>query len=179
MKMARKKTGKLPFVVQPRLEPIIETIGTEESGKFEIQRRGYLTVGEKAFTQASSNADDSVSGLFAIVQRIAKETGKSAEDVFSDIQGVSEDDYLDQYREELNEKMFAMTAYQERYKLISATSLIISRINPSWSAEDTMELHPDILDGLAELYEDEEKKSLEAFGAGKPSEEKEEEGGKP
>jgi hypothetical protein len=33
--------AKLPFVVEPRLKPIIEEIGSEESGKIQIERRGY------------------------------------------------------------------------------------------------------------------------------------------
>ncbi len=161
--MARKKTGKLPFVVQPRLKPIIETVGTEESGKIEIERRGYLTVGEKAFAQAVSSSDGSISELFTLVQSIAKESGNPSEVVFKDIQSNEGADYLDPYRERLTEKMLSLSAYEERHKLVGATALLVSRINSSWTAEDTMELHPDLIQGLYELYEDEEKKSLEAF----------------
>jgi hypothetical protein len=51
--MAKKKAVRLPFVVAPRLEPIVETVGTDESGKIEIIRRGHLTVAEKAFISAA------------------------------------------------------------------------------------------------------------------------------
>ena len=43
--------GKLPFVVQPRLKAIKERIGSEDAGYIEIERRGYLTSGEKSFVQ--------------------------------------------------------------------------------------------------------------------------------
>ena len=41
----------LPFVVEPRRKPIVERVGNEESGVIEIERRGYLTTGEKTFVQ--------------------------------------------------------------------------------------------------------------------------------
>ena len=56
--MAKKKG--LPFVVQPRLAPVIEQVGNEESGIFEIERRGYLTVAEKAMVQQATQGDESV-----------------------------------------------------------------------------------------------------------------------
>ena len=46
--------GKLPFVVAPKLKSKIETLGTEVSGKIEIERKGYLTVGEKGFMECDS-----------------------------------------------------------------------------------------------------------------------------
>ena len=55
---------KIPFVVQPNLKPVKEQVGTETSGKIEIERRGYVTVSEKAFVQAATEGDDSQGRLF-------------------------------------------------------------------------------------------------------------------
>ena len=69
--MARKKKG-LPFIVQPRLKPIIEIVGTEESGQIEIERKGYLTVSEKAIVQASMKSDDSLATTMRVAAKIAQ-----------------------------------------------------------------------------------------------------------
>ena len=81
--MARKKG--LPFVVQPRLKPVIERIGSEESGVFEIERRGYLSVAEKAIAQQASGGDDSVRQLYVLAGRIARETGRQQAEVVQDL----------------------------------------------------------------------------------------------
>jgi len=63
--------AKLPFVVQPRLKPIIETVGTEESGKIEIERRGFLSVAEKSMCQGMLQDSKGVNAVQAIARRIA------------------------------------------------------------------------------------------------------------
>ena len=71
--MAKKKG--LPFVVQPRLQPIVEQVGTEESGIIEIERRGYLSVAEKAIAQQAVGGDDSVRKMYVLGGRIARDAG--------------------------------------------------------------------------------------------------------
>ena len=64
--------AKLPFVVEPRLKPVLETIGSEDSGKIQVERRGYLTAGEKAFVGSSVSSNDVASVIIGIVRTIAK-----------------------------------------------------------------------------------------------------------
>lgn len=155
-------TLKLPFVVTPRLQPIKELIGSDESGKIEIERRGYLNVAEKAFAQGAISGDDSIAMMHDLVNKIAKETKRPAQEIFGDL-GKANKKYLDPYSEEIARVSRAMLSYQEKYRLVVSTALLSSRVNPAWEAGDTVELHPDIIDGLVALYEDEERRSIEAL----------------
>ena len=60
-----KKKG-LPFVVQPKYEPILERVGTDESGIIEIERRKYLTVQEKAIVQGAMEGDTTMTDMFML-----------------------------------------------------------------------------------------------------------------
>ena len=158
--MARKR--KLPFVVQPRFAPIEAEVGTEESGIFKIKRFGYLTVAEKAFTQAAMADDSGMSSVYALAARIARETGKAQRDVFIDMSEGSKD-YLEPFAEDIMAAVAGMASYNEKLALVQSTALLIMRLDEKWTADDTMELHPDIIEGLQALYEDEEAKTIDAF----------------
>ncbi len=161
--MAKKKG--LPFVVQPRLAPVIEQVGTEESGIFEIERRGYLTVAEKAMVQQATQGDESVRVMYALGGRIARETGKQQMKVMSDLMQQEREAYLDAYSDEIMENMLAMISYQERVNIVQATTLIICRIDSGWTVDQSMELHPDLIAALTALYNDEDRRSTEALEA--------------
>ena len=83
--------------------------------------------------------------------------------VFDDIGSGDEDrnEYLSRYQDELTSQGIAMTAYTERLKIVEATCLLTQRHDPSWGVEDTLELHPDILEGLHNLYQDEEARNID------------------
>lgn len=159
--MARKKG--LPFVVQPRLKPVIERIGSEESGVFEIERRGYLSVAEKAIAQQASGGDDSVRQLYVLAGRIARETGRQQAQVVTDLSEQERPEYLEAYDEEIISAMVNMVEFNDRLTIIQATALLICRIDSEWSVEQTMELHPDILADLSRLFIDEDNKSIDAL----------------
>lgn len=162
--MARKKKG-LPFVVQPRLQPIIEELGTEESGIIEIERRGYLSVAEKAIAQQATQGDESIRSLYALGGRIARETGKQQMDVMQDLMDQPRPDYMEPFEEEILERMIEMLAYQERVNIVQATSLIICRVDEKWTVEQSMDLHPDLIVMLSKLYAEEDQRSTEALEA--------------
>lgn len=157
--MARKKG--LPFVVQPRLQPIVDKIGSDASGVIEIERKGYLSVAEKAIVQGVSTGDTSVRQMFALAGRIGKETGKQQAEVAKDLMEQPMPAYLLPYQEEINDCIMMMLEFQERTSVIQATSLLICRIDDSWTIEQTMDLHPDLIEALARLYIDEENKSVD------------------
>lgn len=160
--MARKKKS-LPFVVQPRLAPIIEQIGNEDSGILEIERRGYLNVAEKALVQYGLEDETSINELYALAGRIARETGKTQQQVVEAMSTQPMPDFLTRWEEEVTKVLMQMISYNEKIAIIRATALIISRIDSTWTADQTLDLHPDIVASLAELYNDEDKKSVQAL----------------
>lgn len=165
--MAGKKKG-LPFVVQPRLEPIIETIGTDESGKFEIMRRGYLTVAEKSIVdQATSDLGDQ-GELLAAVKYIAKAEKKTVTEIFALLQSPEGSTLLEEYTEQIAAASSSVRAQEDKVRIIAATALLMCRVDTSWSVEQSMELHPDILLGLYNLYLEEDARSLAAFESDGP-----------
>lgn len=157
--MARKKG--LPFVVQPRLQPIIDKVGTEVSGIIEIERRGYLSVAEKAIVQGVSTGDTSVRQMFALAGRIGRDTGKQQAEVAKDLMVQPMPEYLRPYQEEIQDCIMVMLEFQDRTAVIQATALLICRIQDTWTIEQTMDLHPDLIHALAQLYIDEDNKSVD------------------
>jgi hypothetical protein len=53
----------LPFVVQPKRKFTKVKIGTEQAGVLEIERRGYLTVSEKAFVDGVMQGTDGIAAI--------------------------------------------------------------------------------------------------------------------
>ena len=162
--MARKKKG-LPFVVQPRLQPIVEELGTEESGIIQIERRGYLSVAEKAIATQATQGDESIRKMYALGGRIARETGKQQMDVMQDMMQPQRDDYLSPWEDEIMENVIEMMAYQDRVDIVQATALIICRVDDSWTIEQSMNEHPDLIKLLSQLYAEEDKREVERLEA--------------
>ena len=154
--------AKLPFVVQPRLKPVQEEIGTENSGKILVERRGYLTVSEKMFVQTALKEDNSQGMLFQLVNKISAEQGISTKQVFEDMgSGKSLPEYAEAYAGELTAVMERVNDLTEKTKLLGAAALLITRVDPDLDMEEVMELHPELIEELYKLYVDEENGSLE------------------
>jgi hypothetical protein len=161
--------AKLPFVVEPRLKPIVEILGSDESGKIEVERRGYLSAGERAFVGASMTNDDTTSVILGIVRKIAKEYKMDMQECYTLVtsiltQGASEgveQEVSEKYRDELNDIIRMMLSQEQRKGFVQAYCMLLYRVNSSLTVEDAMELHPDLLRDLAGLYVDEERKSVE------------------
>ena len=166
--MARK--AKLPFLVQPKRQPIIEKIGSEEIGTIEICRRGYLTVAEKSFMQQSQGGDTAIVGMHRLASKVARETGRPVTEITEMVaQGDFSDAGFEPHREELEELVASLSAIEARTKLIAVTCLVLYRCSDEWTVENTLELHPDLVDELYMLYLEEDQRSLEAFEAIKDS----------
>ena len=164
--MAKKKARSLPFVVQPRLKPIVEILGTEESGQIEIARKGYLSVAEKAWVQAMEADDDTQGRLHRLALKMGAELDmdpRAALDLIGS--GNVGDPRLAAYQEELLKCLSSMQQFNERRKLAAATCLLINRVDSQWTIEDSLALHTDLLDALYLLYTDEDAKSVEALEA--------------
>lgn len=170
--------AKLPFLVEPRLKPVKEILGSDESGKIEIERRGFLTVAEKSFVQSAMVGDNAVTELHGLAQRIARKSGEDAQVVFKMLIGQADDteDILEPYEAEIANALTNLLAYQEKSKLVIAACMLINRVNQEITIEDVMELHPDLTDALAALYDEEDRKCIDALvaaseGEAKPADE--------
>lgn len=176
--MRNEKAGKgvnisrLPFVVQPTAPEIYEEIGSVESGKIRIKRRGYLTTGEKAFMQQAIGSDEATIKIVSISRLISSEYEYSLDKGYADTLAIlsgkgSSDDRLKEietrYMAEFTELMTALTNIQVKEKIIGSLCLLKYRCDPEIDINEVLVLHPDIIDGLWELYSLEEKKSLEAL----------------
>lgn len=165
---------KLPFVVQPRLSPIIEEIGTDESGKIQVERRGYLTSGEKAFFQQIQQVNGGGQELIKLSRSICSKYNvemKAAYDALVAIISNQSKTKLSkqiegEYADEIQEVINALAISQTREELVMATCLLYYRVNPEFTAEETSKLHPDIISGLAQLYRDEDAKSIDKLEKG-------------
>lgn len=161
--------AKLPFVVEPRLKPIVDIVGSDESGKIEIERRGYLSAGERAFVGSSMANNDTANAIISTVRRIAKQYKMDMQECYkliTDIltagaeteQGI---EIATEFQDELSAITNAMIAQEQRSELVKAYCMLLYRIDATMTVEEAMGLHPDLLTGLAALYNDEERKSVE------------------
>jgi hypothetical protein len=161
--------SRLPFVVEPKRKPIIEDIGSEESGKIQIQRKGYLTSGEKAFVQSALSGDNSTLLIVGLARKVGNRYGYALDYAYNKVvellSGSAKDeqdkkievDFLDDFSNIMNQ-LSTMTAKE---KIINAFCLLKYRVNPEITLDDVFELHPDIIDGIHLLYNDEELKSVD------------------
>lgn len=160
--------AKLPFVVQPRLKPILERIGTEDSGVIEIERRGYLTGAEKTFVQQIQQQDGGTLQLVAISRRVAKEKKISLEKSYNTIvtiltgeaSGKLAAEIESDYAEDIQRAVNSIAASRTKEDLIQAACLLIHRVDGNIDMSEVVALHPDLIAALAELYKEEEMKSI-------------------
>jgi hypothetical protein len=162
--------AKLPFVVEPRLKPILELVGSEDSGKIEIERRGFLSAGEKAFL-SSGTQDDNVSELMlGLVRKVCSKYKLDIKDAYEVvaqvISGTPEDEQLaEEIRQGFSNEVTAVITSavnsSARTSFLKAFCLLLYRVDATLDAEDVMEVHPDIIEDLVALYDDEEAKSIQ------------------
>lgn len=165
----------LPFVIKPKRNFTKVKIGREDIGIVEIERRGYLTVSEKAFVDGVMQGGDAIGSVVALATRISSKTGHTTEEVYVAIMAAIQGDVStkfnarirEEYPDELSAIITQMSESVQKRAIAAATILIKSRIDPEWSVEDTLEQHPDLINAFSDFY------SLEESGA-TSTEEKEE-----
>jgi len=168
--------AKLPFVVEPRRKPIIERIGNDESGIIEIERRGYLTTGEKAFFQQVQQYDGGTTEIVNISRKIARKHSLGMDKAYNltiaIITGTKKSDdkeasllasIEEEFAEDLTNVVKGLAASQVREDLVMATCLLRYRIDSDFDIETIGSIHPDLISGLAALYREEDRRSTEAF----------------
>ena len=160
--MPKAKAGKLPFVVTPRFEPVLDTVGDPDYGVIEILRKGYLNVAEKAFVSSCLSGDSAISGLRRLAIEIARETGEPQNQVLQDISNIeSLKDYLIPYTDSILEAIGEVSTYQEKRAIACATALMIFRVDQNWTVENTLnDLPSDLVVDLLAFYDQEESKNI-------------------
>lgn len=170
-----KVVGKLPFVVEPRRKGELIQVGSEESGKIEIERKGYLTTGEKAFVQQTIGSDNGSHKIISLSRRVANVHKISLEEGYdmvinalannSEIENKQHKKIINNIREdydyELQEIVTSLNELQAKEALIIALCMLRYRIDLDITVADVLNLHPDIVSGLVDLYRYEENASTE------------------
>jgi hypothetical protein len=150
----------LPFVVQPKKKFTKVKIGTENTGKLEIERRGYLTVSEKSFVDAVTQGSDGITAIVNLATRIGTKTKHTTEEAFSAVmkavQGDLEDPFAlkirEEYPDELSNILSQMTDSIQKRNIAATTILIRSRIDSEWTVDDTLEQDPELILAFADFY---------------------------
>lgn len=158
--------GKLPFVVAPKLKSRIETLGSDASGKLEIERKGYLTVGEKAFIANTQGQDEVLRSIMKVSNLVAKKykIGQQAayQEVLSSLSDPSacNHDTLNDFPEKLAEVAAVILAQDQKKGFMMAYCLLLYRVDETLEMTDVIDLHEDLVNDLVQLYQDEEAKSV-------------------
>lgn len=159
--------SKLPFVVAPRLKPRLEKLGSETSGQIEIERKGYLSVGEKGFMTSVHSQDIALKAIMKLSREVARKFGLSQQESYEEVvAAVTEPEkakypVFEDFSEEISSLASLMMAQEARKSLMQAFCLLLYRVNAELQIDDVQELHEDLVQALADLYEDEEAKSVE------------------
>lgn len=156
----------LPFVVQPKKNTEIVRLGNEEIGIIEIERKGYLSVAEKAFVDNVTQGSDGVSQIVFLANKLSKQHKTTPEKAYIAItevmQGKVEGRLNEIIANECGEDLAAITSRMtesiQRRAIAAATVLIQTRINHEWTFEDTLTLDPELLNQFVELYDREEQR---------------------
>lgn len=159
--------GKLPFVVAPRLNSRIETLGSEASGKIKIERKGFLTVGEKAFIANVNSQDDVLRLVLKLAGAVSKQYKISQQDAYQAVVDSMTDPancehpIMDDYPAEVAELANTMMAQEQKKGFMMAYCLLLYRVDETIEMDDVIDLHEDLVDDLVKLFRDEELKSTE------------------
>lgn len=176
--------SKLSFVVEPRRKPITFEVGSEDSGTISIERKGYLTTGEKAFYQQVQQADSGTSEIVSVSRKIARRYSLGMDRAYnlaiaiisgaplkSDADKELAIQVEDEFAEELTGVVKGLAVSQVREDLVMAACMLRYRVDPDFEIEAINSMHPDLVAGLAALYRDEDRRSTEAFSVDAPEEE--------
>jgi hypothetical protein len=165
--------GSLPFIVEPRLSPVIDKIGTEESGIIEIRRQGYLSVSERNFVQQIQRSDSSTQLIIKLSRSISGKyqigLDKAYQVAMAALGGDAVSDDLAKYvpliesefDEEISATINGLTQLQAQAELVEALCMIINRVDANFTPSEIAKVHPDLITALSSLYRDELNKSTE------------------
>jgi hypothetical protein len=156
----------LPFLIQPKKKFEPYRLGTEDTGFLEIERRGYLTVSEKAFVDAVTQSSDGVASMIRLANRASGKYGVTVEAAYTGVmaamgQGAKtklSTNIQQDFADDISEVISAMTDAAQKRSIACATILIQSRINKDWSVDDTLEMDPELLEEFVRFYDMEDQR---------------------
>lgn len=152
---------KLPFVVQPKSKTSLVRLGSEKSGQIEVEKRGYLTVGEKALVQeAMQSFDSGTTALYQTVNEIAGANNKTAEEVLGDITKAPMPEYMNPWISEIREAMGLIDVASLKRQVVHASAILVSRVDSEWEVEDTMKLDEELVEALSNFYLQEDNDAI-------------------
>ena len=161
--------NKLPFVVQPKAKPVMHRYGSEASGLMEIPVKGYLTTGEKSFVQQAMSAEESTVAIIALARQVATEYNVSLEVAYNEVlvvlggrvpdaeNALNHREMQIKFNKELSAILTALSMNADKEKMVAAIAMLRYRVNPTIEFEDVMTMHPDLINGLYEVYLAEQK----------------------
>ena len=161
--------NKLPFVVQPKAKPVMHRYGSEASGLMEIPVKGYLTTGEKSFVQQAMSAEESTVSIIALARQVATEYNVSLEVAYNEVlvvlggrvpdgeNSLNHREMQIKFNKELSAILTALSMNADKEKMVAAIAMLRYRVNPTIEFEDVMTMHPDLINGLYEVYLAEQK----------------------
>lgn len=161
------KMGKLPFVVAPKLNSRVETLGSADSGKIEIERKGFLTVGEKAFMANVNSQDEVLKIVLKLASSVSKAYKINQQEAYQAVVDAMTDPgncahpVMDDYPEEIAQLANTMMAQEQKKAFMQAYCLLLYRVNENIEMDDVIDLHEDLVEELVQLFHDEEAKSTE------------------
>lgn len=161
--------SKLPFVVQPQRESVLERVGNERCGVLEIERKGFLTTGEMAFVQQQTAKDSSTEMILSLVRKVAAKFKIDAQKAYEAVTAAITNGastavsrkVSEVYASEITEITQALIAQEHQKRLVCAYALIVYRVSEDFAIEEFMELDPELIDAVYELYEKEESRLAE------------------
>ena len=159
--------ANLPFVVAPRLNSRIEILGSDTSGKIEIERKGFLTVGEKSFMSNVASQETVLQAVMKLSRTVSSTYKLGQQDAYQQVVLAVTDPsackypVLDDFSSEIAELAALLMAAEQKKRLMMAYCMLVYRVNDDLTMNDVIELHEDLVDALADLYVDEENKSVE------------------
>lgn len=165
--MGKSKKSKLPFVVAPKVNSRIETLGTDLSGKIEIERKGFLSVGEKSFMANVNSQDAVLETVMKLSRSIAKHYSLNQKEAYDEVvMAVTEPSeckypVYDEFTEEIAQLASLMMVTEQKKRLMMAYCLLLYRVDEELEINDVIDLHEDLVSAIADLYMDEENKSIE------------------
>ena len=159
--------AQLPFVVAPRIKPETIEIGNEDIGIIAIERKGYVTTGEKSFV-STHLTEEATTKVLDLCRKISTEYKISLEDAYEKITAILTGRQVDDLAEKIQKKyddslkdvFTCMSQEQEKRKNIQAFAMILYRIDSNYEADDFFRLHPDLIEALSNHYEEEESRTL-------------------
>ena len=158
--------AQLPFVVAPRINPEVIQVGNENCGILSVERKGYVTAGEKSFV--SNNLEEQVtSKVLDLCRKISAEYKIDMEEAYSSIVNLltgvdagSVGKRIEKaYSESLSDIFQCMTEEQERRKLVQAFAIILYRIDSEFTVDALLELSPELIEALSDHYAAEETRT--------------------